>query len=64
MCDANNTGLYQPLAGQTSCTVLCEPGRYQPHFQRTACFSYSRGQSTNRSGTTAASECFCQEGFE
>ena len=34
MCDANNTGLYymyQPLAGQTSCTVRANPAGTSPN---------------------------------
>lgn len=42
----------------------CESGKYQPHFQSTACFACSYGQSTNRTGATLASECLCQKGFE
>jgi hypothetical protein len=126
-CDANATGLYQPLTGQTACTACfaaaptgtCAPGQarvasydeikayfartglhvhedmtayceqghaclpcapgsfetgaacapcalgtYQPHYESTACFACSRGQSTGREGATDASECVCQPGFE
>jgi len=42
----------------------CAKGTYQPHYESSACFACSRGQSTAREGATDASECVCQEGFE
>jgi hypothetical protein len=44
--------------------VACAEGTYQPHFQSTACFACSHGQSTARAGATDAAECVCQPGFE